>query len=315
MSITVLKAGLQTTLQGTPYTGHRHIGMPAAGAADCLSLALANFLVGKEYWSVAIEIALTDAEFAINEPCLVGVVGGAKYVRVNGIEKPQHKTLKVFAGDELHIGPSGAGCRTYLAISAEIQADGLLDGQSTYLAAGLGGFRGRALKTGDILAFSQPPLLVEQERATPDNLQPHYSDDFVLRITPGPESDDVDQMAIDDLCRAPFSVGKRANRMGLALTGSDIRASQSSNMPSAAVFPGTIQLPPSGQPYLLGPDAQTTGGYPRIAQVIRADRHLIGQMGPGSRVQFVQTTTTRATEIYREKLSRLSPWLGPIRLW
>lgn len=103
--------------------------------------------------------------------------------------------------------------------------------------------------------------------------------------------------------------------MGIALEGALLRRGQSSDMPSAAVFPGTIQLPPSGQPYLLGPDAQTTGGYPRIAQVIRADRHLIGQLGPGSRIQFVETTTERATDIYREKLALLSSWLGQIKLW
>ena len=103
--------------------------------------------------------------------------------------------------------------------------------------------------------------------------------------------------------------------MGMALDGAPLASSDSANMPSAAVFPGTIQLPPSGQPYLLGPDAQTTGGYPRIAQVIRADRHLIGQMGSGSRVRFVQTTAERATEIYREKLSLLTSWLGKVDLW
>jgi len=103
--------------------------------------------------------------------------------------------------------------------------------------------------------------------------------------------------------------------MGMALEGVPLHTSEASNMPSAAVFPGTIQLPPSGEPYLLGADAQTTGGYPRIAQVIRADRHLIGQLGSGSRVQFVHTTAERATEIYREKISLLSPWLGQINLW
>ena len=103
--------------------------------------------------------------------------------------------------------------------------------------------------------------------------------------------------------------------MGMALEASPLGTDESSNMPSAAVFPGTIQLPPSGQPYLLGPDGQTTGGYPRIAQVIRADRHLIGQLGSGSRIQLVPTTVERATEIYREKLSLLSSWLGQINLW
>ncbi len=315
MSITVLKAGLQTTLQGAPFAGHRHIGMPAAGAADCVSLALANFLVGKSLDAVAIEITLTDTLFQINEPCSIAVIGAAEYVRINGRDRPQHQTLKIKAGDQLDIGPSRPGCRTYVAISTEIDADRLLGGQSTYLTAGLGGFHGRALRKDDAILFTPDSLVTDLERTTPENLRPHFNDDHVLRFIPGPEAANAHAEVLDGLCLSSYTVGARANRMGLALEGSPLVASDSSNMPSAAVFPGTIQLPPSGQPYLLGPDAQTTGGYPRIAQVIRADRHLIGQLSSGARIQFVQTTTERATEIYREKLSLLSTWLGQIKLW
>lgn len=315
MSITVIKAGLQTSLQGAPFTGHRHLGMPAAGAADCLSLALANFLVGKSFGAIGLEITLTDAIFQLNAPCSIAVVGAAAYVRINGHDHPQHHRLRLVAGDNIHIGPSRPGCRTYLAISAEIEAEPLLGSQSTCLAAGLGGFHGRALRAEDVIAFADGAPSVDSARTTPENLRPYYSDDHVLRITAGPEATGPNMPILDNLCMEPYTVGARANRMGLVLEGISLIAGETSNMPSAAVFPGTIQLPPSGQPYLLGPDAQTTGGYPRIAQVIRADRHLIGQLGSGSRIQFVQTTAERATEIYREKLSLLSSWLGQIKLW
>ncbi|WP_373491321.1 biotin-dependent carboxyltransferase family protein [Parasphingorhabdus sp.] len=315
MSIRVLKAGLQTTLQGDPFRGHRHLGMPSAGAADALSLALANFLVGKSSGALAFEITLTDAIFEITEPCLIAVVGSAEFVRINGKGSPQHQTKAVVPGDSLHIGPSLAGCRTYLATSAEICAEKLLGGKSTYLVAGLGGFHGRALKDRDIIPFLRDFSADNIDLATPPALRPHYSHDHVLRVTPGPEGNGPTEELMRHFCHDSYTVGARASRMGMMLEGAPLGAGIFSNMPSAAVFPGTIQLPPSGKPYLLGPDAQTTGGYPRIAQVIRADRHLIGQLRPGSRVQFVQTTTARATEIYREKLSLLSSWLGQIDLW
>jgi biotin-dependent carboxylase-like uncharacterized protein len=315
VSIKVLKAGLQTTLQGAPFTGHRHLGMPAAGAADCLSLALANHLVGKPSGEIAFEITLTDAIFEMNEPCSIAVVGAAKYVRINDREHPQHRTLRLVARDKLHIGPSRTGCRTYLAISAGILADELLGGQSTYLAAGIGGFHGRALKAGDVITLSQTSPTIDVDRTTPPALRPYYGDHHVLRVTRGPEATNSDAGRLDDLCLTNYTAGSRASRMGMALLGTPIFVDESSNMPSAAVFPGTLQLPPDGQPYLLGPDAQTTGGYPRIAQVIRADRHLIGQLGSGSRIQFVHITAERATEIHQEKLSLLSSWLGQINLW
>ncbi len=315
MSIRVLKAGLQTTLQGAPFSGHRHIGLPAAGAADSLSLALANYLVGKPSGEIAIEITLTEAIFQVDQPCSIAVVGAAEYVRINGQDQPHHLTLHLTAGDKLDIGPSRPGCRTYLAISGEIHSDRLLGGRSTYLAAGLGGFHGRALKDQDIVALSDTSPTMKVDRTTPPTLRPHYSDDHVLRVTAGPETDEPHNGILEELCLRHYGVGARANRMGMALEGLPLRTSEASNMPSAAVFPGTIQLPPSGEPYLLGPDAQTTGGYPRIAQVIRADRHLIGQLGSGSRIQFVHTTAERATGIYREKISLLSSWLGQINLW
>ncbi|MEO9600444.1 biotin-dependent carboxyltransferase family protein [Parasphingorhabdus sp.] len=315
MSLTVLKAGMQTTLQGAPFTGHRHIGMPAAGSADCLSLALANFLVGKSFGEIALEITLTDAIFGMDEPCSIGVVGGAEYVRINGKDRPQHQTLNVEAGDQLHIGPSRPGCRTYLAMSADINTDQLLGGRSTYLAAGLGGYHGRALQTEDVTTFSNNGTFLVGDRTTPPHLRPHYSNSHVLRITAGPEATKGHESALDCLCQRSYTAGVRANRMGIALEGDPLPADETANMQSAAVFPGTIQIPPDGQPFLLGPDAQTTGGYPRIAQVIRADRHLIGQLSAGSKIQFVRTTSERATEIYQEKLSLLSSWLGQIVLW
>lgn len=315
MSLAIIRAGLQTTLQGAPFQGYRNLGMPAAGAGDCLSLALANILVGKPADDIAIEITLTESIFESGEPCLAGIVGAADYVRINGADQPQHQTLKLSAGDRLHIGPSRPGCRTYLAISGEIQADRLLNGGSTYLPAGLGGFHGRALQDGDVVAFRPGEPLTNEDRITPPALRPHYSDDHVLRVTPGPETGPESAGLLRGLCEASYAVGARANRMGMALEGPPLARAESSNMASAAVFPGTVQLPPSGQPYLLGPDAQTTGGYPRIAHIIRADRHLIGQLGSGSRIRFVQTTAERATEIYREKLSLLDPWLGQVDLW
>ena len=315
MSLRVIKAGLQTTLQGAPFRGYRHLGMPAAGAADCLSLALANCLVGKPGGAIALEITLTEATFEVDEPCSVGVVGPAEYVRINGQDHPRHQTLKLAAGDRVHIGPSRPACRTYLAISGKIETDRLLGGGSTYLTANLGGFHGRALADGDVVEFSPGTPVTDPERTTPPELRPHFSDDHVLRVTPGPEASQTNAGILQDLCSTAYAVGARANRMGIALEGAPLSESDASGMASAAVFPGTIQLPPSGQPYLLGPDAQTTGGYPRIAQVIRADRHLIGQLGSGSRIQFVQTTTDRATEIQREKHALLSSWLGQIEFW
>ncbi|MEW4466549.1 biotin-dependent carboxyltransferase family protein [Parasphingorhabdus sp. JC815] len=317
MTLTVVKPGLQTTLQGAPFSGHRHLGMPAAGAADCLSLLLANHLVGNAPDTIAIEITLDDAKFTFTDAAVIALTGSAKFLRLNGQDRSLHKVLSVQSGDEIHVGPAKHGCRSYLAIAGEIVAQSLLGGQSTYLSARLGGYHGRALKAGDILGWQPSKLLSKNTscQRTPNNLQLAMTDNYILRVTIGPEFSMLSPLAQTRVFEEKFMVGSRANRMGIGLQGAGLSTQSGSQINSSPVFTGTVQCPPDGQAFLLGPDAQTTGGYPRIAQVIRADRHLIGQIRPGSQIQFVRTTNERAVEIYRQKLSVLKPWLGPINLW
>lgn len=313
-TLRVIKAGLQTTLQGAPFVGHRHLGMPAAGAADCLSLALANHLVGNDITDIAIELTLDDAKFVAGDRFSIALVGASDFLRVNGEERSLHRCIPVNPGDEIHIGPATKGCRSYLAIGGRLSAQTLLGGQSTYLTASLGGFRGRALQKGDCLEIASHDKSIA-ETGTPVNLSPTMTSQFLLRITPGPEFALLCNESQSRLAGQQWRVSARTSRMGMMLDGEPLETTDASQMASAPVFSGTLQCPPDGQPFLLGPDAQTTGGYPRVAQVIRADRHLIGQLKSGSAVRFLITTPERASKIYREKLMLLEPWLGPVNLW
>ncbi|GAA0479842.1 5-oxoprolinase subunit PxpC [Parasphingorhabdus litoris] len=315
MTLTVVKPGLQTTLQGAPFSGHRHLGMPAAGAADCLSVALANRLVGNPLDATAIEITLDDAKFTVGQANLVALTGAACFLRINGKDRPVHSPIPVTPGDEIHIGPSDKGCRSYLAVAGQIAAQSVLGNQSTYLGAKLGGYEGRTLKTGDKIKINEGSDVKTSGAETPSGLRPIMSKGHIIRITIGPEYSALSHNAQKKLFDKKFTIGARANRMGLALQSTPLEQHDGPQMKSAPVFPGTIQCPPDGEPFLLGPDAQTTGGYPRIAQVIRADRHLIGQLRPGSDVQFVRISPVQATEIYRQKLALLTPWLGAVSLW
>lgn len=315
MTLTVIKPGLQTTLQGVPFSSHRHLGMPAAGAADCLSLALANHLVGKAAGAIALEFTLDDAKFTVERPTGIAVTGAATFIRINSEDRSLHELIHAKPGDEIHVGPAIKGCRSYLSVAGEITAQSLLGGQSTYLGAGLGGFQGRALQAGDSVQWIEGGVSMTTGKQTPDGLRPVLSDKHIIRVVAGPEISSLNPYSQKILFEQKRKVGLRANRMGLNVTGTPLEQENTFQLQSAPVFPGTMQCPPDGEPFLLGPDAQTTGGYPRIAQVIRADRHLIGQLRPGSEIQFVKITNERATEIYRQKLSLLTPWLGAINLW
>ena len=132
----------------------------------------------------------------------------------------------------------------------------------------------------------------------------------MLRATPGPEANLLSAHAQAEFFKQTFYVSNRASRMGAELEGQPLELISDGRLPSAAVFPGTVQCPPSGLPFLLMADAQTTGGYPRIAQIIRADRHLLGQLRPGDRVQFRRTSPQEAARVLKEKTALFRPWLG-----
>ena len=284
--VRVLKPGLQTTVQAGPRQGQRHLGVPAAGAADPLSLALANRLVGNALLAPALETTLTGVSLRFEGGAFVAVTGARAGVWLNGERVRRHRTLAIAGGGELEVGPAKQGARNYVAFAGGIAVEDVLGSASTYLPAGFGGFGGRALRAGDRLPIRPvdpaPPML-----RTPKAFRPRASSSWALRACYGAEVELLSRESRLDLFDTNFSVGRRADRMGLQLESARFDVSSGGRLASAPVFPGTIQCPEDGKPFLLSIDAQTIGGYPRVAQVTRADRHLIGQLRPGDHVRLL----------------------------
>ncbi len=311
MTIRILRPGLQTTVQAGPRTGQRHLGVPASGAADPLSLALANRLVGNAVVAPALETTLTGVSLRFERDCFVAVTGARSKARLNGERVKLHRTLAVAKGDEIEVGPAKAGARNYLAFAGGIAVDEVLGSASTYLPAGFGGFQGRALRAGDSLAVrtvSEAPEMLK----TPKEFRPLAATSWALRACYGAEVDLLTKESRFDLFDTNFSVGNRADRMGLQLEGVRFGVGSGGRLASAPVFPGTIQCPEDGRPFLLSIDAQTIGGYPRVAQVARADRHLIGQLRPGDHVRLLWRDTDSAREELLAKHEYWREWLPGI---
>ena len=311
MTIRIMKPGLQTTVQAGPRTGQRHLGVPASGAADPLSLALANHLVGNRAFAPALETTLTGVALRFERDCFVAITGARARARLNGERVKRHRTLAVAGGDELEIGPAKAGARNYLAFAGGLAVDEVLGSASTYLPAGFGGFQGRALRAGDVLAlgpFSDAPATLK----TPKDFRPPASTSWALRACYGAEVDLLNKESRFDLFDTNFSVGNRADRMGLQLDGARFGVRSGGRLASAPVFPGTIQCPENGTPFLLSIDAQTIGGYPRVAQVARADRPVIGQLRPGDHVRLLWRDTDSAREELLAKHEYWREWLPGI---
>jgi len=306
MTIRVIKAGVQTTLQSRSRTGLRHLGVPACGAADSLSLALANHLVGNDLHAPAIEATLAGVSFRFEEPANFALTGADADAQLNGMIAPLHETLTAVAGDELHIATTDAGARVYIAVAGGFVGDDVLGSTSTYLPASFGGYKGRALQSDDRLEVRATDVQAKQLR-TPLEFRPLMTRSWALRACHcGETSLLADQSSVFE---ASFIVGNRADRMGMILEGDRVDVSSGGRMPSAPVFPGTVQCPEGGQLFMLSIDAQTTGGYPRVAQVARVDRHLLGQIRPGDKVRLLRRDEQSAIEELRAKVKYWESWL------
>jgi len=204
------------------------------------------------------------------------------------------------------------GCRTTIAVAGGIDVPVVLCGRGTSLRAGFGGWQGRAIRRDDELPQGQPSPLADRIRdhlaharlivarwgAGPD-LLPTYSNAPVVRFIEGPQFVELDDASRALLLGDSFRIAPDSDRMGFRLTGHTLSLTTSRDIVSAGVTAGTIQLPPGGAPIVLMADRQTTGGYPRLGDVIAVDLPLMAQLRPGDSVRFVVTGLQDAHDGYR----------------
>ena len=311
MTVLVTRGGLQTTIQAAPRKGLRQFGVPASGPADALAMGLANHLVGNELLAPALETTLTGVGLRFEADGWFAVTGAPAEVTLNGTAIEAYTCYRARESDELQVDGAAAGARSYVALAGGLAADNILGSCATYLPAGLGGYNGKALEDGDridVLPFAKVPA----EARTPDEFRPPVSASWALRACGGADVDTLSPASLAALFDTNFVVGNRADRMGLQLDGTRLEVTSGGKLPSAPVMPGCVQCPEDGTPFLLSVDAQTTGGYPRVAQVVRADRHLLGQLRPGAHLRFLERTAEQANRELREKHDYWRRWLPDV---
>jgi biotin-dependent carboxylase-like uncharacterized protein len=274
-------------------------------------MALANHLVGNPVMCPALETTLTGIDLKFESEGVFSISGAQSKCTLNGSPVEIHRSYRANAGDELFLGAALTGARAYIAFAGGLVADEMLGSRSTYMPAGFGGFKGRALQQGDCLQLNLPSHEIDS-RTTPEEFRPPITGTWAVRACDAVETELLDEAARDALFDTNFTVGSRADRMGLQLQGRALGVRSEGRLPSAPVFPGCVQCPEDGTPFLLSIDAQTTGGYPRIAQVARVDRHTLGQFRPGDHVRLLRRTPEQAAEELYEKLNYWRAWLPDI---
>ncbi|MBI4428923.1 MAG: biotin-dependent carboxyltransferase [Ignavibacteriales bacterium] len=300
--IRVLHPGFQTTIQDLGRFGFAHLGISASGAADALSLRVGNLLVGNKEAESALEMTLLGAELDFEERCVIAITGSDFGPKLNGQALPSWQSLEVPAGGHLQLGPTRNGSRCYLCIAGGFDIPLTLGSRSTHLLTGLGGLDGRSLKRGDVLRTRSSASKSFQPRSLDTYfLMGFNSKEKQIHVTEGLQSGYFSDKVTEMFYSSPYTVSEDSNRMGLRLLGPRIEHSHEVEIVTEGAPVGAVQIPQNGEPIILFVEHQTTGGYPKIANVITADLHLVGQLRPRDLVRFQKVSFAEALPRYHEQ--------------
>jgi biotin-dependent carboxylase-like uncharacterized protein len=312
----VVEPGLYSTVQDAGRAGWGHLGVRRAGAADTLALAAANLLVGNAPAAPAVEMTLLGASYIFSADILVGLTGAD----MGAVIAPGSRRLspgasyRVRSGSRLVFEGAEDGARTYLALAGGIDVPTVLGSASTDPVAGFGGLGGRVLQAGDVLTAGEPTSDVERRwpNLVPSSGVAEPGLPVVVRVVPGPHLDAVPHAAEEALVEQAWTVSSRADRVGLRLEGEPPAGADALDLVSLPMVPGAIQLPPSGQPIVLMPDAPTVGGYPVPAVVAAADLPRLGQLRAGDVLRLRWVTLDEARRAMVEQHERLAAIAGSL---
>jgi biotin-dependent carboxylase-like uncharacterized protein len=276
--ITVLSPGYFTTVQDLGRYGFAHLGVPVAGAMDRISLQLANHLLHNPANTAGLEMTMVGPTLQFDEETQIILCGADGSILHNGNSKRINQILPIRQGDVLEIADFKFGQYMYLAIKGGIISEIILNSRSFFP-----GITQTKLVHGDRLKYQK---FSESSLPSHSHLKArvHNVEISILEVYIGPEISQVSERFLDQLFRRNYTISTHQNRMGIYLN--ELLPNQMSEILTAPVYPGTVQLTPSGKLILLMRDAQVTGGYPRILQLKEESISKLAQLKPGQSIRF-----------------------------
>ncbi len=314
MDVEVLHAGMFTTVQDLGRSHYQQYGVPVGGAMDQSALRMINMLVGNEENEAALEMTIMGPKLLIKKTTLLAIGGADMEPLLNGERIPLWRPILAEEGSMLCFGKVKSGCRTYVTFAGGIHIDRTMGSKSTYIRAAIGGIEGRMLKKGDYFQIGvQPEManrfiqdLQKDERiktkwAISNSVLPKYKKHPKLRVIADFEYDQFTEESKKAFFTKEYKVSNYADRMGYRVEGEILNRAIEKEILSSSVTFGTIQVPNGGQPIILMADRQTTGGYPRMGNIISVDLPLLAQLKPGDYVSFEKISLEEAEQLYIEQ--------------
>ncbi len=295
-SIKVVSPGLLTMVQDEGRFGYQRFGVPVAGVFDRFAARIANWLVGNEANAAVLEATFLGPSLQAECTLQAAITGGDTNATLDGQPVPHWETFTWQTGQTLNLGAVTAGARFYLAVNGGIQVPPVMGSRSTYVRAEIGGHEGRKLQKDDSLPVDAGSISFIKPCRLPMAFRPQLTGEHCLRVVLGPQDDYFTKEAIQGFLAGEYKVAPASDRMGIRLQGPAVNP-LNPDIVSDAITYGSVQVPKDGQPIIMGPDRQTTGGYPKIATVLEHDMSRLSQAKPGDVVRFVSTSVEDAQEI------------------
>ena len=297
MSINVLKPGFQSTIQDLGRNGYSHYGISKSGAADDLSIRLGNLIVGNNENAASIEMTLVGGEFKFDIDSTIVLTGSKFAAMIDNKSIPFNEIVKISANQTLSIGQTMEGARCYLAVKGGIDVTNVFSSKTTHLTSKMGGIDGRALIKDDQLMIGKSmtgvaPIVYN------NILDINMSK---LLIIKGIQENYISKLTWKKFLNQEYKVSNLSSRMGIRLEGESLNLENNNEIITEGVPLGAIQLPRSGNPIISFVEHQTTGGYPKIANVISSEMHKVGQLKPGDKFKFELISLDEAEKLHFER--------------
>lgn len=308
-SFSIVHVGPHTSVQDGGRKRMMRFGVAASGPMDNHGFAVAHAALGNVPGSPAIEISVGGLVVDCTQgSCTFAIAGGGFQVSVGGARHASWTVARISAGERLIVRPGVWGSWTYLAFAGTLQVPHWLGSAATHSQSGFGG---GILRSGSPIVIEDASILEAREGdiPLPSEIQPPGA----ARVVLGPQERFFPAQTIAAFLSQPFALTEAYDRMGVRLSGPDLRPSAMLDMPSEAVARGSVQVAGDGVATVLLADHQTTGGYPKIATVIACDLDRFVQLRSRDRVRFTSVGPEEGIQIARREWNAREAYLSSVR--
>jgi biotin-dependent carboxylase-like uncharacterized protein len=309
--IEVLSTGAPNSVQDLGRDQVLRHGVSRSGAMDRTAHAIANLLVGNDEAAATIEVALFPCRLKFKSRVTFACCGADSRITLGERVVPTWWVTTAQAGDTLVVEAPTRGARVVIAVQGGIDVPPVLGSRATDLKSGFGGIEGRGLKRGEEIAIAAAGPQQDLPRGVgvipaelPELLAQVAAKRVHVRVLAGAELERFTPRSVEQFLGSDYVVTPEANRMGYRLQGAPLALTAPVELLSHGIVPGTIQVPPAGQPIIQLAEANTCGGYPKIANVISADLWRLAQTPVGCALRFEmveQEQAVRSLKAQREE--------------